>query len=191
MHILQRFRITAILITLTLLAGTPVAADGTAALTSVKKLVGFIRYEKNDKALEQVGLDAISEFLMGSYYTKATPEQKSRVSDLMGEYIELQAFPLALKYFKDIDLAYDEPKEQGKDVHIRSTLLYAGSERVVFTWVLTEVGGEWVVTDFLDERGVSSMKASRDKQIQPVLKKSGVDGLIAQLEKVVAKLREQ
>ena len=168
----------------------PVSADGDAALATVKKLVGFIRYEKNELAMKQVGLAPISEYLMGSYYEKATDAQREKFEALLGEYVELRAFPLALKYFKDIDLSYDEPVEKGDTVHVRSSLLYAGSEQIVFTWVLSEHDGQWVITDFLDNRGVSSMGTNRDKQIQPVLKAKGVDGLINQMEKVVTAARK-
>jgi ABC-type transporter MlaC component len=165
------------------------AADGKAALATVKKLVGFIRYEKNDLALRQVGLEPVSQYLLGGYYEQASAEQKARFQSLLGEYIELRAFPLALKYFKDIDLSYDEPAVQGDSVRIRSSLLYGGSEQVVFTWVLAEHAGQYVITDFLDQRGVSSMQVNRDKQIQPVLKQKGVPGLLQQMEQVVAQAR--
>lgn len=173
------------------LSSMPVAAeaDGKAALATVKKMVGFIRYEKNNLALKQVGLVPLSQYLMGDYYAKATPEQQARFQGLLGEYVELRAFPLALKYFKDIDLSYDEPAFKGDAVHVRSSLLYAGSEQLVFTWVLAEHDGKYVVTDFLDSTNKSSMQTNRDKQIQPVLKQKGVAGLIEQMEKVVAKTR--
>ncbi|MCR9145401.1 MAG: ABC transporter substrate-binding protein [bacterium] len=170
-------------------SAAPVAADGKSALASVKKMVGFIRYQKNGLALKQVGLVPVSQYLMGSYYDQATPEQRARFQELLGEYVELRAFPLALKYFKDIDLSYDEPTVKGDAVHVRSSLLYAGSEQVVFTWVLKEHDGKYVVTDFLDATNKSSMKTNRDKQIQPVLKQRGIDGLIKQMEQVVAKSR--
>lgn len=176
-----------------ILSSVPVAAeaDGKAALSTVKKLVGFIRYEKNDLALKQVGLVPVSRFLMGDYYDQATPDQRARFQALLGEYVELRAFPLALKYFKDIDLSYDEPVVKGEQVLVRSSLLYAGSEQVVFTWVLEEYEGQYTIVDFLDNGGKSSMTTNRDKQIQPVLKQKGVAGMIAQMEQVVAKARAQ
>ncbi|MEQ9363014.1 MAG: ABC transporter substrate-binding protein [Leptospirales bacterium] len=173
------------------LSTAPLAADadGKAALAAVKKMVGFIRYEKNGLALKQVGLVPVSEYLMGDFFAQATPAQRTRFQELLGEYVELRAFPLALKYFKDIDLTYDEPAVKGDVVHVRSSLLYAGSEQLVFTWVLAEHDGRYVVTDFLDSTNKSSMQTNRDKQIQPVLKQRGVDGLIKQMEQVVAKSR--
>lgn len=175
------------------LGSGPIAAetDTKAALSAVKKLVGFIRFEKNDLALKQVGLVPISRFLMGSYYDRATPEQQTRFQTLLGEYVELRAFPLALKYFKDIDLSYEEPVIKGRQVLIRSSLLYAGSEQVMFTWVLEQHDGQYTIVDILDNGGKSSILTNRDKQIQPVLKKNGVAGLLTQMEKVVAKAREQ
>lgn len=167
----------------------PVHAGGKSALASIKKMVGFIRYEKNELALKQVGLEPVSEYLMGSYYGQATPDQRAQFQKLLGEYVELRAFPLALKYFKDVDLSYDEPVQKGDAYHVSSSLNYAGSEQLVFTWVLQEHDGKYVITDFLDSTGKSSMQTNRDKQIQPVLKQKGVAGLLKTMEQVVGKLR--
>ncbi|MCB1172543.1 MAG: ABC transporter substrate-binding protein [Leptospiraceae bacterium] len=187
---MKRFLFFLILVNAMAGATVPLFADGSAALATVKKLVGFIRYEKNDLALRQIGLQPVSQFLMGSHYEKATVAQRIKFQSLLGEYVELRAFPLALQYFKDIDPSYDAPVQKGQQMHVRSSLLYAGSEQIVFTWVLSEHEGQWVITDFLDQRGVSSMSTNRDKQIQPVLKAKGVVGLINQMEKIVAAARK-
>lgn len=160
------------------------------SLAATKKLIGFIRYEKSDAAMALIGIDAMSRYLLGKTYAQAKPEDLQKFKSLLGEYVRLKAFPLALKYFKDVDLSYDQPVINGKEARIKSSLLYGGSEQIVFTWVLTEESGAYVVTDFLDMKGVSSMQTNRDKQIQPLLQKKGLVGVNAALEKLVADLKK-
>lgn len=162
----------------------------TKSLAATKKLIGFIRYEKSDQAMALIGIDAMSRYLLGATYAQAKPEDLQKFKSLLGEYVRLKAFPLALKYFKDVDLSYDQPVVKGKESRIKSSLMYGGSEQIVFTWVLTEENGAYVVTDFLDTKGVSSMQTNRDKQIQPLLQKKGLIGVNAALEKLVADLKK-
>lgn len=162
----------------------------TKSLAATKKFIGFIRYEKSDQAMAFVGIDAMSRYLLGAAHAQTKPEDLQKFKSLLGDYIRLKAFPLALKYFKDVDLSYDQPVVQGKEARIKSSLMYGGSEQIVFTWVLTEENGSFVVTDFLDAKGVSSMQTNRDKQIQPLLQKKGIAGVNAALEKLVADLKK-
>ena len=173
----------------TLLTPVQAAPDVDDALSSVKKMVGLIRYGKNDLALKSIGLPQATAYLMGSYHGQATLDQLGQIEGLLGEYLKVSAFPLARKYFEDIDLSYDKPVVKGDAVHIRASLLYGGSEQIKFTWVVVESDGEYVVTDFLDDRNQSSLKASRDKQIQKVLQRKGIPGLIKAMETAVEKAR--
>ena len=161
------------------------------AISTIKKMIGYIRYKKNEKALESLGMDQISAYLLDKYYAKTKPADKQKFKALVAEYISLRAFPLAYKYFKDIDLSFDKPQaqEDGR-IHVKSSLLYAGSERLTFTWILADVEGSLLMVDFLNEKNVSSMKNSRDKQIIPVYEKRGMKGLLGLLEKQVEKLRK-
>jgi ABC-type transporter MlaC component len=168
-------------------AQTPDAAE---ALSTIKKMVAFVRYsgtkpELGNKALDMVGAKEISAYLMDKYYTKATPDQDERFQKLILEYIRLRAFPTALSYIKDIDINYDEPVTDGQFVKIRSSVLYAGSERILFTWVVKKRPEGYFLTDFLDEKSVSAMQVNRDKQIQPLIQKEGIEGMIKRMSAVV------
>lgn len=164
--------------------------SGHPSLIAVKRLVGFIRYERDDRALELIGREAITDYLLGASASSASAAQKTQFQELLGEYLKLKAFPTARGYFEDIDLAYAEPVVDGKTARIRSSIVYAGSERLSFTWVLTEIKGNWLVTDFLNDRGQSTMQSSRDQQIQPILRREGMDGLLKRFESIVADLRD-
>ncbi len=170
-------------------------ADGEQALVTVKKIVSLVKYSEKkpefaDKALESVGAKEISEYLLDKHYPKATAEQDARFQKLILEYIKLRAFPTALSYIRDIDLNYDKPVVEGDFVKTTSSIVYAGSERIMFTWVVKKRPEGYFLTDFLDEKDVSAMEANRDKQIQPLIKKEGIEGMIRRMEKVVASYRK-
>lgn len=158
------------------------------ALTVVKRLVGQIRYNRDDRALESIGLEPISRYLLGASYAGASAEERARFQALLGDYIRLNAFPTARSYFKDIDINYEAPVESGDTARIRSSIVYAGADRASFTWVLTRVNGRYVITDFLDSRGQSSMASSRDRQIQPLLRSGGMSALLAKMQELKAQL---
>ncbi len=170
------------------------ASPSSEALKSVKRMVSYIRYSEtkpvySDRALDLIDFDAISRYLLDSSYESASVQQKQRFKELLREYIRLNAFPRAVQYFKDIDLTYDAPVQKNDSVHIHSSLLYGASERIHFTWVLEKQKKGFRIVDVLNENHVSSMQLNRDKQVQPLLKKRGLDGLLDQFEKIVESLR--
>lgn len=158
------------------------------ALSVVKRLVGQIRYNRDERALEAIGLEPISRYLLGAAYAGASAEDRARFQALLGDYIRLNAFPTARQYFKDIDINYEAPVESGDITRIRSSIVYAGADRVSFTWVLTRVNGRYVITDFLDSRGQSSMASSRDRQVQPLLRSGGMPALLAKMQELKVQL---
>lgn len=171
-------------------------------LSPIKKMIGFVRYSDKaktpeerkaleDKALDNIGSEQMAEFLLGPSAAKATPEQKKRFADQIREYTRYKAFPLVIKYFKDIDLTYEPPVMQGNTARVPASVVYAGSERLSFTFVLTKVGENYVMTDFLNDKGVSSMTTNRDNQVQPALKNQGMQGLLNVMEKAVAQVKKQ
>lgn len=184
-----RRRITLIILIACLTPITTIqASESQQAISTIKKMIGFIRYKKNEKALRYIGVQQISQFMLGKNYTKITPAQKTKFHWQVGKFIELRAFPQAYKYFKDIDLSFDKPKIKGRKAQVKSSLLYAGSEQMIFTWVLTKVGNKYLVTDFLNEKGVSSMKTNRDRQVLPLYKKQGMPGVLDRFDKLIKKL---
>lgn len=151
------------------------------ALASAKKLVGLIRYKKNDKALALIHLEKFSGKLVGN--TKLTETERKEFEEAVAEYITNKAFPLALKYFDKIDLTYDKPAIEGKQARIASAILYKGSDQVKFAWILEEVSGAWYITDFEIEGRLAS-ETNRTKSIEPSIKKNGVKATIALVQKV-------
>ena len=168
----------------------------------IKKMIGFVRYSDKaktpqerkaleDKALDNIGSDLMADYLLGSFQSRVTPEQKKRFADQLREYTRYKAFPLVIKYFKDIDLTYEPPVMDGDHARVPASVVYAGSERLSFTFVLTRVGDSYVMTDFINDKGASSMTVNRDNQVQPTLKSQGMAGLLNLMEKAVAQEKKR
>lgn len=171
-------------------------------LAPIKKMIGSVRYSDKartpaerkaleDKALDNIGTDRMADFLLGNFAAKATPEQKKRLADQIREYTRYKAFPLVIKYFKDIDLTYEPPVIEGETAKVPASVVYAGSERLSFTFVLTRVGDSYVMTDFINDKGISSMTVNRDNQVQPTLKSQGMNGLLGKMDAAVAQAKKQ
>jgi ABC-type transporter MlaC component len=171
-------------------------------LSPIKKMIGSVRYSDKaktpaerkaleDKALDNIGTDLMAQFLLGNFAAKATPEQKKRLADQIREYTRYKAFPLVIKYFKDIDLTYEPPVIQGETARVPASVVYAGSERLSFTFVLTKVADAYVMTDFINDKGISSMTVNRDNQVQPTLKSQGINGLLVKMDAAVAQAKKQ
>ncbi len=160
------------------------------SVSAVRRLVGFIRYERDDRALQLIATDDLARQLLGPDYERATPAQRTQFVSLLGDYIRLNAFPTARRYFADIDISYGAPVIQGAKVRIPSSIVYAGSERLQFSWVLEQKNGQYQVVDFLNGQGVSSMQSSRDRQVRPLLRQGGIEAVNKKLGELVEELRQ-
>lgn len=163
--------------------------DGRKSVLTIRKMLASIRLKKYDRALGYIGLQEMTRYLLDRNYEKLTSEQSAKFQKLLGEYIRLRAFPLAIKYIGNLDVSYDKPQAKEGNIHVRSSVIYRGSERLIFTWVLTKRGDDYVITDFISVTGESSMEKNRDKQVLPIYRKRGATGLIKTLERAVNKLK--
>ncbi|TGL64160.1 ABC transporter substrate-binding protein [Leptospira sarikeiensis] len=149
-------------------------------LAAVKKLIGFIRYKKNDKALALIHVGKFSEKLLGDH--KISASERKEFEEAIGEYIVNKAFPVALKYFDKIDITYEKPAVTGKQARIGSSILYKGSDQIKFAWILFESEGAWYISDFETE-GKLATEINRTKNIDPSIKKNGIKGTISLIQK--------
>ncbi len=150
------------------------------ALAAVKKLIGFIRYKKTDKALALIHVGRFSDKLIGD--AKFSASDRKDFEQAIGEYIVNKAFPVALRYFDKIDITYEKPSINGKQARIGSSILYKGSDQIKFGWILSEIEGAWYITDFETE-GKLATEINRTKNIEPSIKKNGIKGTIALVQK--------
>ncbi|MBW0434029.1 toluene tolerance protein [Leptospira yasudae] len=163
-------------------APTEEAPSAEEQITStVKKLIGFIRYKKNDKAIAIINVKQFTNQLLKSSGKIADADRKE-FEDAIQEFIIHRSFPIAHKYFDKIDINYEKPVIKGDNATLASSIIWNGSERITFSWILMKIDGTWFVTDFLSE-GKYASETNRVKSVEPSLKKNGMKQTIALIKK--------
>ncbi|WCL50460.1 ABC transporter substrate-binding protein [Leptospira sp. GIMC2001] len=151
----------------------------------VKKLIGFIRYKKNDKAIQLIHVPEFSNQLLKSS-GKISASERKEFEAAISNFIINRSFPIALKYFDKIDINYEKPSFKGKTATLGSSIIYDGSEKVTFSWILKEIEGSWYVVDFLSE-GKYASETNRIRSIEPSIKKNGIKKTIALVQREATK----
>ena len=167
-------------------------ADSKAALSAVKKMIASIKSGLDDRALTYVGLDQISAYLLDKNYKKMSAEDLAHFRKDLGEFIQLRAFPLVVKYIDigSVGFSLDKPTFKKGKAYIKSSITWRASEQSTFTWVLEKVDGKYLVVDLLNIKGQSSMKANRDKQVLPLYRKGGAKLVLKKFDQLVTKLKK-
>ncbi|MCG6192923.1 toluene tolerance protein [Leptospira sp. FAT2] len=156
-------------------------SDEEQITSTVKKLIGFIRYKKNDKAIAIINVKQFTNQLLKSSGKIADADRKE-FEDAIQEFIIHRSFPIAHKYFDKIDINYEKPVIKGDNATLASSIIWNGSERITFSWILMKIEGTWFVTDFLNE-GKYASETNRVKSVEPSLKKNGMKQTIALIKK--------
>ncbi|WP_078130136.1 toluene tolerance protein [Leptospira alexanderi] len=156
-------------------------SDEEQIVSTVKKLIGFIRYKKNDKAIVLIHVKQFSNQLLKSS-GKIGDSDRKEFEEAIGEFIVHRSFPIAYKYFDKIDINYEKPTIKGDNATLASSIIWSGSERITFSWILTKIEGVWYVTDFLNE-GKYASETNRVKSVDPSIKKNGIKQTIALIRK--------
>ncbi|EMM85013.1 toluene tolerance protein Ttg2D [Leptospira santarosai str. 2000027870] len=156
-------------------------SDEEQIVSTVKKLIGLIRYKKNDKAIAIIHVKQFSNQLLRSS-GKIGDSDRKEFEEAIGEFIVHRSFPIAHKYFDKIDINYEKPVLKGDNATLASSIIWNGSERITFSWILTKLEGSWYVTDFLNE-GKYASETNRIKSVDPSIKKNGIKQTIALIRK--------
>lgn len=145
-------------------------------------MIGFIRYNKSEKALAFIDVEKFSEKLLQSEYSKLNDSQKKEFQAAVSKYIVNKSFPVAQKYFDKVDLTFEKETKKGKETTVPASLLYKGSQKIKFAWIMEEKSGKFLVTDFLmDGKRISDV--NREQQLLPLLKKEGFESMVKKLNK--------
>lgn len=170
--------------------GAPVrASDSAGAAKIVKQTIAMAQQGNTEGAMKNVGVEQMSRYLLGAEYDNVTPEQQSRFQKLIYEFVSLRGLPQAIERLGDRDpetIEFAAARQDGNRILLPSKL---PGTTLSITWILEKVGRRFVITDFLDPRGNSSMQRTRDKQIQPLYRRKGMEGLLTTLDKAMARLR--
>jgi ABC-type transporter MlaC component len=68
-------------------------ADESTILPTAKKLVGFIRFKKNDQAIALIDTKTFSKNLLLNHWDKIDPKDQLEFEEAMKEYIKHKSFP--------------------------------------------------------------------------------------------------
>lgn len=142
----------------------------------LKRLIGAIRYGKNDLAAKQVAFKPMSERLMGSAWAKMKPAEQAEFVKSLEELIRGLSFKKGHEMFKHLDaVLYDPVRLEGKEAKCKSTIVvhrnYKKTE-IVIDYVLVQANGGWQVVDLV-MLGESTIEGLREGQILPLLEEGG------------------
>ncbi|RKH13655.1 ABC transporter substrate-binding protein [Corallococcus sp. CA047B] len=147
----------------------------------VKTVVQSVRYEKDLKALENLGGDQQGAFLLGDDWTKASDAQKKEFLQLFHSLFAKLAFPKVRENFKNLDsITYDEPQVTGDKALVGSTIFInhpLKKQEMKLKYSVEKVGAAWKVVD-VSVLGDSMLTGIRDDQVRPLFKEGGWDGLL-------------
>ncbi|NOJ92777.1 ABC transporter substrate-binding protein [Corallococcus sp. CA049B] len=182
MNAIARLRTLPFLVALTFAVPALAAPKASEAITKpVKTVVQSVRYEKDLKALENLGSDQQGLFLLGDEWTKATDAQRKEFTQLFQSLFARIAFPKVRENFKNLDsITYDEPQVTGDKALVGSTIFInhpLKKQEMKLKYAVEKVGSGWKVVD-VSVLGDSMLTGIRDDQVRPLFKEGGWDGLL-------------
>ena len=176
-------KLLSIFLLFSFLPASTLLANEATLIPTVKKLVGYIRFKKNDQAIALIDTKTFSKNLLGNHWDKIENKEQIEFEEAMKDYIKNRSFPNALQYFDKIDINYEKAKVKGSEAELPASILYKGSEKITFSWIFTEKDGKFLVSDFLDSEGRLATTLYGEKQIRPTYEKKGMKERIALIKK--------
>jgi len=136
-----------------------------------------------DDISPMINYGKLSSSTVGKFWRKASDEEKAQITEALKNVLELN-FSRVLSKFSGQKVALLEAKERPGD---KASVLteVQGDPPAQIEYIFDSVGPDAKVTDVKVE-GVSLL-ANYRRQFRKTLKKDGIPGLIAQLNKIVQK----
>ena len=134
------------------------------------------------KVLPNFNFQRMTALAMGRDWNKASPEQKTRLSEEFKTLL-VRTYSNALTSYRDQTLRYKPLKMQAgdTDVVVKTEVVQPGAKPIQLDYSLEKQGNDWKVYDVI-VAGVSLVSNYRDTFNQEV-RANGVDGLIDMLAK--------
>jgi len=166
---------------LALLFATPALAAHSEVVSPLKRVVGSVRYGRDQAALKYFDGEAQGKLLLGPSWDKATAAQRTEFVQLFETLFAKMAFPKVRANFEHLEsILYDEPKVDGDKATVDSTILILHplkKQELKVKYLLTHEKAGWKVVD-VTVLGDSTLGGIRDEQVKPILQESGMDGLL-------------
>ena len=162
------------------------------AVMKEAKILGVTgRYQRLQPKIEEAfHLPLMIRVATGSFWRKADKEQQSR---LVAAFKRLSISTYANRfdgYSGQVFEIVDQRPGPQKTVLVKTRIVSPGDSPARLTYVVKEFKGQWRIVDILLDNDISEL-AVRRSEYSRLLKKNGVDGLIAALNRKAAGLVEE
>jgi phospholipid transport system substrate-binding protein len=120
---------------------------------------------------------------VGPSWATVTDAQRQQMAETFGRYIAAQCSDRFDSYSGEkLEVTEEQPAPSG--VIVRTRIVKASGEPVEVDYLLRQNGQSWLISDlYLD--GAISEVATRRSEFAAILKRDGIDGLIAALDRKV------
>jgi phospholipid transport system substrate-binding protein len=134
------------------------------------------------KVLPHFNFSAMTALAMGQGWNKATPEQKKRLTEEFKTLlVRTYASALAAYSEQKFDFRPLRAKPNDTDVTVNVRVLQPGAQAVTIDYSMEKTGSGWKVYDVIV--GGVSLVANYRTEFGNMVRASGIDGLIRELEK--------
>jgi phospholipid transport system substrate-binding protein len=139
------------------------------------------RYEHLAPEIEQAfHLPLMAQITAGSFWRKATDTQREQLVKAFS-HLSIGTYAAQFKdYSGQVFETLGERSGPQKTTLVQTRIVSPGTNPVGLTYVTKKIKGQWRIVDILLDNDISEL-AVRRSEYRQVLKKSGVDGLIATL----------
>ena len=188
-------------------------AKAEEASKTIKRLLGAIRYQKDDLALTAFDGEAQGALIFGEEWAKQPAEERARFVKALHSFFALVAFPNIRKDFEHLEtILYGDPAplqggaQAGAQagalegaVKVRATIVVLHAlkkEEVPVDFMLrADAAGEWRINDFwiapTEEGAESFLGRLKREQLAPLLEKRGWAGVLEAMERRVEELKKR
>jgi phospholipid transport system substrate-binding protein len=130
-------------------------------------------------------LRTMSQGILATNWKKASTEERQRFQDLFSELIE-STYRDQVDTYNNEEVRYLSEKIKGRKAEVETVVVTANAE-IPVNYKLVNKGDGWHAYDIRVE-GVSLIRTYRDSY-REIVKKEGISGLLAQMEKKIEELR--
>jgi phospholipid transport system substrate-binding protein len=127
----------------------------------------------------------MSQGILATNWKKASKEERQRFQDLFSELIE-STYRDQVDTYNNEEVRYLSEKIKGRKAEVETVVVTANAE-IPVNYKLVNKGDGWHAYDIRVE-GVSLIRTYRDSY-REIVKKEGISGLLAQMEKKIEELR--
>jgi phospholipid transport system substrate-binding protein len=134
---------------------------------------------------ERFDLRTMSQGILATNWKKASKEERQRFQELFSELIET-TYRERVDTYNNEEVRYLSEKIKGRKAEVETVVVTADAE-IPVQYRLVNKGDGWLAYDIRVE-GVSLIRTYRDSY-REIVKKEGITGLLARMEKKIEELR--